>query len=265
MKILNSTLFVFLIFANCTIDRGLEPIRSHVQGTISYSGEWPAEPAEIRLVAANQFPPSGLEDLIIGENLPLNLDSQEYAFYLKPGTYKVVGVAWREKGSVWDILSICGLHFSGTDSLAPGEIVISHDRDEVTDINIHVNRSNAHRITDTKIVGNITFEGAWPDSVLEVRVIATTKFSLFPTVLPTLLDISFSDKIEVGTDSTQYKINTFPGTFVATGVLVFKQDQSLSLQDILYSGSIGGLNLDPYEVEINTIADGPDFNIKFPE
>ena len=265
MKTTNLIILISLIFVSCNIDRGLEPIRSRVQGTITYSGEWPAEPAEIRLVAATQFPPSGLEDLIIGDNLPPNLESQEYAFYLTPGTYKVVGVAWREKDSVWDILSICGLYFSGADSLAPGEIVISDDRDEVKNIDIHVNRSNAHRITDTKIAGNITFEGAWPDSVLEVRVIATTKFSLFPTVLPTLLDISFSDKIEVGTDSAQYKINTFPGTFVATGVLVFKQNQSLSVQDILYSGTIGGLNLDPYEVEMNTIADGPDFNIKFPE
>lgn len=265
MKILKFVIFTLVIFANCSIDRGLEPIRSNVQGVLTYSGEWPAEPAEIRLVAAKQFPPSGLEDLIIGENLLLDIDSQEYAFYLKPGTYNVVGVAWREKDSVWDILSICGLYFSGTDSLAPGEIVISDDSDEVKDINIHVNRSNAHRITDTKIVGNITFEGAWPDSVLEVRVIATTKFSLFPVTLPTLLDISFSDKIEVGTDSTHYKINTFPGTFVATGVLVFKQNQSLSIDDIFYSGTIGGLNLDPYTVEMNSIADGPDFNIKFPE
>ena len=94
-------------------------------------------------------------------------------------------------------------------------------------------------------------------------MIATTKFSLFPPVLPTLLDLSFSNSISSGVDSSDYTINAFPSTYVATAVIFFKSGQSLSLQDIVYSMNAGGLNLLPYiAMEDSTVA-GPDFNIKF--
>jgi len=263
MKYLSLLIILLLIFCYCHIDHGLEPIRSSINGVISYKGQWPATVTEIRLVAANKFPPSSINDLIIGDSLPLTGDRFEYAFYLDPGIYKVMGVAWREEGSIWDIASICGLYFSGTDSLSPGAVIIENERTIVDSINITVNRSSAHRITNTKIIGSIKFTGTWPDSLIDVRVIATTKFSLIPTILPTLLDISFGQSIPVGTDSTDYVINAYPGKYVATGVLFFKANTSLSVEDIFYSGSVGGLNLNQYDVIENATIQGPNFNIKF--
>lgn len=256
---------ILLIMAACDINRGLEPIRSNIEGTITYSGEWPGTPTEVRLVAADKFPPAGIEDLIIGESIPLTGTSYEYNFYLDPGEYNVLGVAWREDGSVWDILSICGLYFTGTDSLSPGKVLIATDTSTVKNIDVHVNRSNAKRITNSRIVGSIKFQGNWPDSLLEARVIATTRFSLnlINPILPTLLDLSFSSTIPIGSDSTTYTINAYSGTYVATGILFFKQGQSLSLADILYSATIGALDITPYEVTGNAEVHGPDFNVKF--
>ncbi|OQX95401.1 hypothetical protein B6I21_05600 [candidate division KSB1 bacterium 4572_119] len=246
------------ILQTCDFDHGLEPIRSNIHGTINFSGEWPAAAAEVRLVTATQFPPSGIEDLIIGEQIPLSGDSYEYNFYLKPGTYKLVGVAWREVGSLWDIISICGIYFSGYDSLSPGEIVIPSDTSQINNIDIVVNRSRAHRITNSKITGSVTFKGTWPDSVLDVRVIATTKFSIFPVYqLPTLLDISFSNGIAQGMDSAQYVINAFPGNYEATAVLLFRENTSFSLENII------ALDQTPYTVPEDSTVKGPDFEINF--
>jgi hypothetical protein len=254
---------IFFILVSCFSDHGLEPIRSNIQGTITYSGQWPAAAAEVRLVTATKFPPSGVSDLIIGESIPLTGDSYDYNFYLKPGTYDLVGVAWREQNSIWDIISICGIYFSGTNSLSPGEIIIPTDTSQVSNINIFVDRAKARQVTNTKITGSVKFEGVWPDSILEVRVIATTKFNLFPTVLPTLLDLSFSNSITTGVDSSDYSINAFPATYVATAVIFFKSGQSLSFNDIVYSLNAGGLNLTPYTtIEDNTTI-GPDFFIRF--
>lgn len=258
-----TALILSLALYHCSGDHGLEPIRSYVQGVITYSGEWPAPPAEVRLVAATSFPPSGISDLIIGESIPLTGSSYEYYFYLDPGTYKLVGVAWRAENSIWDIMSICGLHFEGDNPLSPSTIVLASDTSRVKNINISVDRADAKKITNTKIFGTIKFEGAWPDSIIDVRVIATDHLRLYPLSLPSLLDISFSDGIPVGTDSVGYVIKAFPATYVATGVIFFKSGQSLSEQDIYYSLNIGGLSITPYTVVEDSTIHGPDFFIKF--
>jgi len=265
MKMIYCLLLVSILFiGNCDIDRGLEPINSNIEGVITYSGEWPGSPAEVRLIAATKFPPSGLSDLIIGESIPITGSEYKYNFYLKPGSYSVLGVGWREQNSTWDILSICGLYFVGNDSLSPGKVELLDEKSKVQDINIKVNRSKAKRITNSKISGYVTFDGAWPDSITEVRVISTTQFSIAPTVkLPSLLDISFSNSIPIESDSVQYVINAYPGKFVATGVLFFKANHTLSIEDILYSYTVGGLSLTPIEVLENHTIGGPNFDVHF--
>lgn len=256
------SMMVFLIFViSCEIDHGLEPVRSYIQGTIEYSGTWPGTPAEVRLVAAKQFPPTNITDLIIGENIKPDAETLDYNFYLNPGVYKLLGVAWRESGGTWDIISICSIYFAGTDSLVPGEIILDSDTSVVRNIDMKINRSRARRVTDSKITGEITFEGTWPDSLSDVRVIASTR-GLFPR-LPTLLDLSFSNSIPVNSKSATYTISAFPAEYQITGLIFFETGRNLSLADIQYSGSIGGLSAEPYTVQEDSIVHGPDFNIKF--
>ncbi len=235
---------------------------SGIKGTVIFTGSWPAPPAEVRLVATETFPPS-LDDLIIGESLPANQQSANYFFHLAPGSYKVVGVAWRAESQSWALTSICGAYFAGEDSLSPTEVVIPSEDSVIENVNMKVNRTKAREVTDTKIAGSIEFQGEWPSDIIEARVIATTKFNIFPTELPTMLDLGFSDGIEPGTAQVDYLIQAFPGTFVATGVLFFREGQKLTMNDIFYSLDVNGLDLSQYKVERNKTADGPDFVIQF--
>ncbi len=256
-------LSLILSLLSCSIDHGIEPLLSSIEGQITFSGSWPAVPEEVRLVSATTFPPTGIADISIGEKLPADVDVYDYKYYVDPGDYKLIGVIWRAKDTTWDILSICSVYFEGGDSLSPGEIVILTDTSHVFGINMHVNRSQSKKITDTKIQGNIIFNGDWPATITDARVIATTRFSINPIQLPTLLDIAFSGGITPGEDSVSYSIRAFPGTFAATGVVFFKEGQSLSLGDILYTIQVKGLSVAPYTIEENQHLQGPGFQIQF--
>ncbi|MBN1479503.1 hypothetical protein JXA70_04455 [candidate division KSB1 bacterium] len=243
----------------------LGSITSGIKGTVSFIGNWPAPAAEVRLITATVFPPA-MDELIIGEEISADASNHKYVFYLKPDTYKVVGVVWRAAGTSWDLMSICGAYFAGKDSLAPSEVVLSDDNSFAENINIVVNRSKARKITETYIEGNITFQGEWPADVTEARVIATTKLVLWPPTLPTMLDLAFSDPIPVGTTATSYRMRAFPGQFVAIGVIFLKGDEQLTINDILYSNDVGALAAeeeDAFEVVENAVVSGKDFTVEF--
>jgi hypothetical protein len=270
---MKKTIFVFLLgfllifIVACEIDHGIEPIRSSIQGEIQYKGTWPGTPAEVRLIAANKFPPAGVSDLILGETVPTNVQSYQFSFYLKPGTYNVLGVAWREQESTWDILSICGLYFSGTDSLLPGDITLAYDTSNVKGIKIVVNCSKARRVVNARITGKINFQGTWPDSISEVRVVASSAptpnvFALLQKP-PTLLDLSFSDAITPNSAAVNYSINAAPMKYYVTGVIFFRMNRSLSMADLTYSLKVGGLKLQQIQPVPEDAIAGPDFNIVF--
>lgn len=257
-----------LISANQTVNGPnfnikLGGLTSAIKGTINFTGSWPAETEEIRLITATTYPPA-IDELIIGEEISPDVASHKYVFYLEPDTYKLMGVAWRAKGTEWDPMSICGAYFSGEDSLTPADVIIPDKNSIVEDIHIVVNRSKARKITETYIQGNVQFSGTWPEQFTEARVVATTRFQIYPTELPTMLDLAFGPTIEVGSISVDYKIKAFPGIFAAIGVVFLNEQQTLTIDDILYSLDIGGLSIEPFELIENTTVDGPDFVVQFP-
>jgi len=243
-------------------DLQLMSFDSQITGTIQFSGAWPETAEEVRIVASTKFPPA-LQDMIVGEEIPPDVDAYEYHFDLWPETYKIVGVVWRAEGTQFDLLSVCGVYFAGTDTLAPSEVVVPTDTSVVQGIDIAVNRSKARVITDSRIVGSITFEGEWPEDITEMRVIASTRFSLFPLELPSLFDLSFSESLASGVTEVDYEIKAFPATYMATGVIFFREGQTLSQDDILYSAGVNGLDLSTYTVERDATVQGPDFEIEF--
>lgn len=241
----------------------LGSVTSGIKGTVSFVGDWPAKVEEVRLITAKVFPPA-MDELIIGEEISADAVNHKYTFYLEPGTYKVMGVVWRAEGTEWDLMSICGAYFAGEDSLAPSEVIVPHGESFVEDINIVVDRSKARKVTETYIQGNITFNGTWPQGFSEARVITTTRFQIFPPILPTMLDLAFSDPIPVGTESASYSMRAFPGTFAAIGVIFLKGEEEMTIDDILYSLDVGGLELTPFDVAENTTVSDKNFNIVFP-
>jgi hypothetical protein len=62
-------LLIFLlvaVFQYCQVEKGIEPIRSAIKGTIIFTGEWPLPPVEVVLIAADDYPPAEFSDMILG-------------------------------------------------------------------------------------------------------------------------------------------------------------------------------------------------------
>ena len=230
LKTVSLILLVLSLFLSCEFDRGLEPLRSRISGVITFSGDWPAEPEEVRIIAATKFPPSDISELVLGETLPHDADTYSYKNYMEKGTYKILGVAWREKGGSWGLTSVCGLYFSETESLFPGEVVIPSEAAMVENINIHVDRSSARRTPSSQITGTVNFDGAWPEEFTGAIVVASSKDPLSESF--SILDFIYSLVIPEDTPSYQYNIEAPMGTYKAVGVLFFKGDTPLSLEDL---------------------------------
>jgi hypothetical protein len=236
-----------------------------VTGTVTFTGQWPAKADEIRLVTSKVFPPQ-MSDIMYGVSIPVDSLTYDYEFELDPGTYKIFGVAWRSEGAAWNYPSFCGTYYSkeDDDSLAPSYITIADDKSVVSRVNIGVNRSKAHVVSNAKITGTVAFNGTWPGNVTEARVIATTKLDITTLETPSFNDLAFSNTIAKGATTYNYEIPAFPGNFLATFVIFFKANEKLSIADVLYSNDHGGLDMaNKYTVELDKTVNGPNFTITF--
>ena len=216
-----------LLIISCQKDHGLEPVRSGISGTIKYIGDWPPNTAEVRVVATIKFPPADINDLIIGDILPLNEDSTNYTFYLEPGDY-YLGLVWRAKEAAWGIQSIFGIYFEPGNPFSPGLINIPDKTTIISNKNIDADFSKAKIASPSSISGKITFSGEWPEQVEGFMVIATT---VFPP--ETLLDFSFSSMLPAYIDSTEYLIPASPGTYKAITVVLKFKDMPWALENIV--------------------------------
>ncbi len=219
--------FLFITLLTCQMDHGLEPIRSGISGTIHYLGDWPKNTAEVRIVAATKFPPNGIDDLIIGDVLPIGGDSTEYNFYVDPGAY-YLGLVWREYDSAWGIQSIFGIYFMPGEPFTPGLISVPDASTIVTGKDIVADFAKARKVSDSQISGIVYFSGTWPKDIEEVRVIASLEFP--PT---SLLDLSFSNGLPAYVDSASYYIPVAPGTYKAIGAVIKQIDKPWSVNNIV--------------------------------
>lgn len=240
-----SALFLLVVLiafsGSCQMDHGIEPIRSGIQGTIHYLGQWPEKTAEVRIVAATKFPPADLNDLIIGDILPIGGDSVVYTFYLKPGDY-YLGVVWREREAAWGIQSIFGIYTEPGNPFSPGLITVPNDKTIITGKDITADFANAKRASTSRIAGTIFFKGQWPANVENVMVIASRRFP--PT---SLLDFSFSGLLPAYVDSSHYYIPAAPDTYRALGAVIKLVNQPWALENIV------GLLLKPNSFEPQSI------------
>jgi hypothetical protein len=246
-------------------------ISNGVTGTLTFTGQWPATPVELRLITSTVFPPV-MSEVVFRDSIPFDSSTYNYQLQLEPGTYKLVGLAWRTEGTEWNFPSICGFYFTGTtpeDSLAPATITIENDTTVIKRVNMKIDRSRARIVSAAKITGSVTFNGVWPDSFAEARVIATTRMDLQTLDLPTLNDLAIdNDRIAVGSTAYNYEIPAFPGNFLATFVIFFKKDGKLTVKDVLWTNDRGGLDMAPagessYTVGFDQTVKGPDFTITF--
>lgn len=218
---------ISLVLLSCEMNHGLEPIRSGISGTIKYIGKWPQNTAEVRIVAATKFPPSDLNDLIIGDILPIGGDSTVYNFYLDPGNY-YIGLVWRERDAAWGIQSIFGIYTEPGNALSPALITIPDEKTIVTGKDITADFAYARKTSSSSISGTITFVGNWPEQVENFMVIASMRFPP-----QSLLDMAFSGLQPANVDSINYSISAAPGTYRVVGVVIKKIDQSWALENLV--------------------------------
>jgi hypothetical protein len=230
-----------VILISCEMDHGIEPIRSGISGTIHYLGDWPQNTAEVRIVAATKFPPTDLNDLIIGDILATGVDSAAYTFYLDPGEY-YLGLVWRERNAAWGIQSIFGIYTEPDTILAPSLITIADDTTIVAGKDFTADFAYARRASESSISGSVKFNGTWPQNIENFMVIASTQFPP-----QSLLDFAFSSLLPANVDSANYSISAAPDTYRAIGVVIKIVDKPWALDNIV------GILLKPNSFELQEI------------
>jgi hypothetical protein len=241
IKVLLSILSASLLILTCKMDHGLEPIRSGISGTIEYIGSWPENTAEVRIVAATKFPPTDVNDLIIGDIISIGGASTVYNFYLDPGDY-YLGLVWREQDAAWGIQSIFGIYTEPDNAFSPGLITIPDDTTIITGKDIIADFAHAKRASNGSISGKIKFIGNWPEQVENLMVIASTQFPP-----ESLLDFAFSNLLPAYVDSIDYFIPAAPDTYQAVGAVIKLVDQSWALENIV------GLLFKPNSLELQEV------------
>lgn len=225
----------------CEIDHGIEPIRSGISGTIHYIGKWPKNTAEVRIVAATKFPPTDINDLIIGDILPIGGDTAAYTFYVDPGEY-YLGLVWRERNQAWGIQSIFGIYLEQGNPFSPGAIMVPDQNTIIAGKDITGDFAHARRATASSISGMVKFNGAWPPNVENFMVIASTQFPP-----QSLLDFSFSSLLPAYVDTANYFIAASPNTYRAVGVVLKIKEQPWAMDNIV------GILLKPGTFELQEI------------
>ncbi len=159
-----------LIAGGCDYDHGIDPIRTKLKGNIIFTGAYPGNVTEARLVVVKNLPPVNLTtDVIFSEPLPFSRgklpgidDTLRYELVVEAGIYPIAGVLWRPQGGTWDIANIIGLYlkFNPINFTIDTEIEVSQPPG-AEGINITANWDLAKR--DAQITGVIDFKGAWRD------------------------------------------------------------------------------------------------------
>lgn len=184
-----------LLAAGCDGDHGIAPLRSTISGTVTFLGDWPEATAQVVIVASTRFPPTAFTDLILSEPLPIGVSQYDYDLYVPPGTYQLVGVAWRGEDEAWDVNSLVGQYTQ--------QVVVATESSQATGIDITVN------FTRGTISGSVTFQGDWPENAEEVRVVV---YQTYPPASFFLMS-GYSDPIPLGVSAHGYTVSLAPGTY----------------------------------------------------
>jgi hypothetical protein len=156
------------------------------------------------------FPPdpaNPLEEFVFSDPIPFGVDTFEYAFSLKPETYRIIAVISRERSQSWDISNLLAVYTPFPGLLIPDSVVVATDTSIVEGVDIFVD------LTKGSISGTVTFVGEWPDST-EFAGIAV--YAQYPPLNPLLF--SGIAVLPVNVTSAPYKVLLTPGKY--EGVIV---------------------------------------------
>lgn len=226
-KSLQLALVLALVLAACESDPGLEPTRSGFSGTIRFVNEWPETTDQVVVVAATKFPPATTSDIVLGEPLPIGVDSVDYTIYSPPLEFSAVGVVWKERDQPWDVTNIIGIYFPTANKFSPGSITIPDRSTLVRGIDMVADLSLARRYVLSGISGMLRVKGSWPEKATSVIVAAS-----YPALPTGLLDVVLGTPIPAPFDSSRYELTLPPATYRLIGALVLEEGASIGLTSL---------------------------------
>jgi hypothetical protein len=216
------------LLLSCKSDLGLEPTRSGFRGTIHFKNSWPAQTDQVLVVAATKFPPTAITEIIMGDPLPLNVDSVEYQLFTPPQSFAAVGVVWKEKDQPWDVTNIIGIYFDSEDHFNPGDVTVASRQQLINNINIDADLAKAKLAVKSGIEGTLHIKGLWPSGSQSILLAASRP------ILPSgLLDISLGTPVSAPFDSTRYFLSLQPGTYRLVGALLIQEGVSLGISSLV--------------------------------
>ena len=156
-------ILLLCILLSCRIDHGLAPLSSRISGTVTFTGDFPANTDQVRVAVTATFPPRDIKELTFSNALTLGPQA-DYEIFLPPATYEVIAVFWKEKNQSWNISDVIGV-YGGTfvgDLLIPTfkPVTLPDASASVENIDIEANLNKVNR--DAALEGTITFNGDWP-------------------------------------------------------------------------------------------------------
>lgn len=245
-------------FSSCKIDHGLgvddssEIVKHGIKGTIffNFKEQWPENIAETRLVASVNFPPdptAPLDEFIFSDPVPVGVDTFDYVFSLKPGTYRIIAVIARERSQSWDISNILAVYSPVPGLFLPDSVVIATESSIVEGVDIFVD------LTKGSISGTVTFVGEWPPNTTFAGIAVYQKY-------PPLSPLLFSGIaiLPVKVSSAPYKVLVPPGRY--EGIIVAAGPTLLEISTIgIYYAP--GDTTKPGAVEVFESKDTPEIDI----
>jgi len=197
----------------CQADTGLRPLRSGVEGVVHFQGSVPPNTDRVVVVASYVFPPTGPADLAISDPLVLQGDSAAFRLVLPPGNYPIVGVLWKEKDQPYQVWNLLGAYFQNSDDFMPTPVHVP-DRETFVHLQIEADFSRAHAASQSAVTGVVSFLGAPPEDLEEVRLISGVHFP--PR---NLLDLQIGPALAFDKPEVPYTFPLPPGEYAFLGLV----------------------------------------------
>jgi hypothetical protein len=210
-----SAVFLLVLLA-CSVDHGLEPIRSRISGRVFFTGDAnPTITDEVRVAVLKKFPPKDITELTFSEivfgNSDQPPDTVPWEIYLEPGSYEIAAVIWKAHNQSWNISDIIGMwggQFLGDQLIPPFPFVpieLRGSRSVVDSIDITANLNRVNR--DGLIEGTLTFLGEWPANTGVVGIGAFSEVPEPGNVLDYLLkNLALDYSVPTFTGSASYRL-----------------------------------------------------------
>lgn len=256
------------LLPGCEIDHGLGLLESKISGEIHFvnTDRRPDYVNGVRVVAAVNFPPQSLSDVVFGNAVDYGVDTVKYELPAPIATYLAVAVVWRKQGSDWNFSNLMGIYGVNTQKLEFELKPVHLTKEQPVADSIDIVADWTLASFDATVKGKLTFVGEWPKDTEFVGITALTgvpDLSNLRNALPYLrgLDVTVPSFVE----KYNYSMNVPYGTYQLIGL--FWKGESTPIDQIkllgYYRAAPGSDAPGEVSIEPNGTITGIDFTVDF--